>query len=218
MKPGLPHYHEITRYVRRVVLIRNCAVMISFSSLKFLWDFISPILSDSIKERIKSNVASERARKHSFNLYRVLGDVRRNTEEFIERFQYYVILLELSESINDEEKGLILGELYFERKGLQYVSKELMKSLPELAEALDELNPQLEIHKYDLIQELLSYRRARQQILTQLEVSVDEFSNYRIDKLRELFNQANINYKLMKNSIDEFRNFLADEFPFKESF
>lgn len=62
-------------------------------TLKLLWDFLSQILSDSIKERLKPKKSDEVAKDKAFYLYRNLILVAQRSDLFIEEIKYYLLVL-----------------------------------------------------------------------------------------------------------------------------
>jgi hypothetical protein len=102
---------------------------------------------------------------------------------------------------------------------VEHYAGELMNALPKLAAALDALNPQLESHQHELVREIEAYRQARAVVLDRLQRSVAfELPSESQATLEELVTQARENNKLISTAVEDFRNFLAKEFPFKESF
>ena len=93
-----------------------------------------------------------------------------------------------------------------------------MQVLPALAEALDEVNPQLEIHRHELVQQIIAYRASRAQVLTELEKSTLDISSEPRENLQRILETAKRNRDLIGKATNELRKFLAEAFPFKESF
>jgi hypothetical protein len=190
-------------------------------SLEFLWDFIGPILGETVKDKIKPKDDHEKAKKVAFHLYETLGEVKEKTDSFVSALRDIVDnkSMKMPEGIPTSEQfptepGITPGQI----EALRLSARELMISLPKLADSLDKVNPQLDIHRHDLVQNILHYRRYRAEVLTELELSAYGVGNQNADKLREIFNRAEENRKLIDQAIDNFRSFLAAEFPFKESF
>jgi hypothetical protein len=177
--------------------------------LTFLWEFLSPIFSDAIKARLKPPTSSEAAKDRAFQLYQKLEDVDQKTDMFVSAFQAFAALA-LKASSEDQRQS--------KRAELRQAAQDLMYSLPELADALDRVNPQLEIHQHDLVQTIEQYRHSRALLLTKLEESVDSAADQNVETIQQLVNTAESNRQLIKRAIHEMRVFLAAEFPFKEGF
>ena len=63
-------------------------------TLKALWEFLSPVLGDKLKDSLKKNDSGAIARKRTYKLYKALGKVKARTFDFITALQLYATLLE----------------------------------------------------------------------------------------------------------------------------
>lgn len=178
-------------------------------SLKFLWDFLKPIFGDVMKEKLKVKTPQEKAKKHAFELYRTLQEIGHKTDEFVDALQSFVDLI--SSSAPEQEVSRRQDELW-------WIAGSLMHSLPKLADALDRVNPQLEIHQHELVKNIKKYSETRAIILTRLQYSVQQIKNEKIETLSQFLSAADENRLRIKGAIENMRSFLASEFPFKESF
>ena len=178
-------------------------------SLGFLWDFLKPILSEAMKARLKPKGSAETAKRRALHLYETLGEVNQKTDDFVIALQSLAELFEKEAA----EKTIVEKQL-----DLGLAAHHLIYALPELASALDAINPQLEIHQNELVQEIDWYRMARIRILTKLEESVFEIGSESKTTLQQLVTQADENRNLIRKATEDFRSFLAKKFSFKESF
>jgi hypothetical protein len=111
-----------------------------------------------------------------------------------------------------------------------------------IPDALEAVNPQLKIHRSDLVQGIEAYRNTRTGIVSDLGDAVAGFLRHGIreevagaaadtegnvkwreittltPELEEMLYSAQANQALIKSILEEMRTFLAAEFPFKESF
>ena len=175
--------------------------------LGFLWKFIEPILSDSIKQRLKPRDSSQIAKERIYELYKVLGEVKGKTDKFVGALEAFVEGF----AANAEPDRNRLNSL---RKA----ARHLMDALPMLVRALDGVNPQLEIHRESIVNEILAYRRSRAAVLSDLERSAAAAGNADRATLDKLLARAKENRRLIDEAIGQMRSFLKEEFPFKESF
>src|SRR5215203_5831692 len=93
-----------------------------------------------------------------------------------------------------------------------------MAALPLLARGLDQVNAQLEIQQYALVQEIEAYQQSRARVLTDLEAQVASLPDQAPALLQPLLHQAEQNRALIQQALQQLRVFLAAEFPFKASF
>jgi hypothetical protein len=177
-------------------------------TLDFLWGFLEPILSDAVKDRIKPKSSPEIAKQSTYELFQILGEIKNKTDTFVYEFEIYV-----DGFINSNT-----GPSKNPPNSLRESARELMATLPEVVSALDKVNPQLEIHRNDIVRDILSYRRSRAKVLSELEQCLDYASAENHETLKALLSQAKINQQIIDKAIEEMRLFLKTEFPFKESF
>ena len=193
--------------------------------LDFLWHFIEPILSDSIKERLKPKSSEAIAKERIFELYEVLGKVRNRTNEFIEKLKMYVKEVESGELAKSKEEFLrMLRESDAVKRGeiipppensetaLKKVASSLMDDLDELVSSLDRINPQLEIYESDIVKDLLGYKKARLQVIRTIRITTKD------QELQSLILSAEKNRDLVDGAIERMQSFIRNEFSFKDSF
>ncbi len=176
-------------------------------------DFLSVFLQHIRGDQPAADRLASRSRKtatdRALRLYKTLSNVNQKTDAFVDSFGRLVAQLA---GVSAEE------ELRPVRDALTGAAHELMQSLPELAAALDEVNPQLDIHKHELVQKIEEYSQSRSQLLTELEIGAASTSNQSWETLKPILETAERNRFLIRQTIAEFREFLAKEFSFKESF
>jgi hypothetical protein len=176
-------------------------------ALDFLWGFMEPILSDAFKERLKPKGSIEKAKERAFHLYDILGEVSDYTERFVMCLESLVNFRSSGSEMPKDTIPNLVGH-----------AELLMDKLPELAYALDAVNPQLEIHQNSLVQDINRYRHSRAQLLCQLEVDSYGAASESADSLQQYLKTAEANRDLIVKSVAVLRTFLAEEFAFKDSF
>ena len=175
--------------------------------VKLLWEFLSPILSDRLKERLKIQGSPEIAQKRAYHLYKILGEVEQTSDEFVKALQ-----------VAADPNQIIDGTTFLD------ISEKLAASLQELSESLLKLDPQLSIHQYELVKTIESYRGRRDFVIGKARAEIaarlitDDVAKMNDEKISKIAKQATANQKLIRKAIQDFRSFLAAEFPFKESF
>jgi hypothetical protein len=58
--------------------------------LSFLWNFLTSILGDTIKDRLKSKGTHQTAKKRAYHLYKTLGSIAQKTDIFVDSLDRYV--------------------------------------------------------------------------------------------------------------------------------
>lgn len=174
--------------------------------LTFLQDFLGPVLQktdEALHQPASATIAKERA----FALYEVLGEVELGTEEFVEALRTFAeAVAQAAPHTADAQATLVAA------------SSALMGLLPQVAEALNAVNPQLGIHQHELVQRIERYRRSRMRLLTELETQASTAGEGQAEKLQPLVQRAEANSVMIKEAITQLRVFLAAQFPFKDSF
>ena len=183
----------------------NIALTTDPAALQFLLDFIRTASSRLDAERSSLDRSSRLSRERAFALYRTLGEVDEKTDAFLEALS----------ACAGQPGG---GRPEEERARLMRAARTLMDALPQLASALDAVNPQLDIHAHELVQKIERYRRSRALLLTELEQRVSKVEPAGEATLGALLAAARENAARIKQALQEMRTFLKAEFPFKEGF
>jgi hypothetical protein len=198
-----------------------------FDTLSFIAESLASLLSKSVLDRIKPKSSAENAKAKLFSLYEVLRKIEDETVDYI------MILAEYLDTVQTSEDIELLGK----KKGLARKAVEkIWELMDELDRALVNINPQLEIYDNDLYSEISKYRRVRDfirmswqyELLIELSESSKRLENGlsknsdlvtdEILKLRELLSEVKKNQKSMKKIISNYREFVSNEFDFKDSF
>ena len=180
-----------------------------YLGLEFLSKFLQQIQGEQTPAGLLAGNSRKTAKDRALHLYKTLGLVNQKTDAFVEAFGLLVALLANAST----KEALHTG-----RNTLTGAAHELMYALPELAMSLDEVNPQLDIHKHELVQKIEEYSQSRSRVLTELENSAATTADQSIETLQPILDTAEKNRLLIRQAIMELREFLAKEFPFKESF
>lgn len=186
----------------------------------FLWEFIKPILSDTMKDKLKERLSStdpsKKAKITAFRLYEALGELRDKTEQYVKTFR------EVIQSLEEEKPEKIIH-----RRRVEFVevSEDLRKELAYLAEVMKNIYPQLEIHNPEIVANIKEFHLSRDGIADEFADMLEHYDNlgkqmeeYSEERLVRLFRKSEINLELVRKATDDFREFLAREFPFKDSF
>jgi hypothetical protein len=96
------------------------------------------------------------------------------------------------------------------------------ESLRALAWKIEDLSPQLEIHVPDVVKSLRRYAFDRSQPLPHAALirwdDLDSLAQRPLDELEAILEKAKANQQQMTYAVEEFRRFLSEEYPFRESF
>jgi hypothetical protein len=213
-------------------------------ALEFIWAIISPILGDAIKERIRPKASQDIAKEKAFTLYKTLGIVDHATDDFVNNFGYLISAIN-SMPITDTHITAT-GDATIAAIRFAYSAQDLIIALSKMNSDLKRLDPQLEIHFgnfVDLLSEIYTQSRQADRVIFRFPLSSfligqdlkclnsflydsQELSPYTLpqqyilskEELPLLLIQAVERKENIRNAIEVFREFLAKEFPFKESF
>ena len=184
-------------------------------TLKAIWEFLSPVLGDKLKESLKKD-SSDTAKKRIYKLYRELGDLKARTFDFITALRLYSSLLE--QQVSPEQLREAKDSLYDR-------TDELMAATADVIDALDEVSPQLEIHDYQLYQTIAYFKGGRDAYgITdawsgeEFEVALEDAESGYPDQLNGILAQEEQNYRSIEQCLADFRVFIRKELPFKEGF
>lgn len=182
------------------------------ASLKFLWDFLSPLFRDSLKSKFTSVSSEKNARTKAFNLYQTLESVCFATDEYITALDSFIATV----PIKDTDNKLFRSS----KESLLSAIDTLRYDLGGMIDLLNNMNIQMKIFLPEVLEELNKYRGNRD---ISMDIShrfgqLNQFSKKDIEELRDTLSQAKENNKIIKKELISFREFLADEFKFKESF
>jgi hypothetical protein len=185
-------------------------------TLKFIWDFLSPVFGDRLKEFLKKKDSPEVAKKRLLRLYKSLGDLKARNLDFITALRLYASLIEeraSPEQIRDARMFL------YDR------TDELIVVTTEMVDALDELSPQLEIHDYELYQEIAYYKGGREAygftnawLGMDFDSALNDAEAGNPNELNRILSQEEQSYKSIDHCLAEFRVFIIKHIPFEQSF
>jgi hypothetical protein len=120
--------------------------LIDLAQLSFLWKVLSPILTDSAKQKLKPKTSAETARSLAFRLYTVTGKLARSIDAFISAFEIEIEWQRCQESAGSVEK--IIDHMH--AWPLSDWAEDVLLTLEKVDLALNKMNPQLEIHAKEL--------------------------------------------------------------------
>lgn len=178
-------------------------------TLKAVLDLVKSLLSEKAKEKIKGKSSNEKAKEVAFQLYNTLITMEGHSSNFISL---------LNESIQNskdiETKEFLASGI---TKEILVEVRFILGSIDIMMRCLRSMNPQLEIHEFDLVQKIKMYGMMRGAIVKDIHETLQEESPTPAD-LKTIITQAQENNELLNTSITEFREFLKNEFRFKDSF
>lgn len=184
--------------------------MVVTVTLDLVWKFISPVLEDKLKEKLKKNDSTQIARQRVLKLYTGLDHVQTRSSEFLIAARECVGLVQSKCSKEDYEEA---------SNRLDTCSTELLQASAEMADALDDLYPQLAIHQHELYGEINLHKQG---VAVWSGLGLDEiFYNITEGKpedLQKVIEMEENNYRRIEQCIKDFRAFVAKEFPFTNSF
>jgi len=185
-------------------------------TLKLVWDFLSPVFGDRLKEIIRKKDSSHVAKERVFRLYKSLGDVNARTFTFISALRLYTSLIEEKASSERMEEA---------KDFLHDRTNELMRATTEMVDALEGLSPQLEVHNYDLYQTIKYFKGGREaygfdnaSLEHDLNIAIIDAEAGNPVELNRILAQEEQSYESIKRCSAEFRAFIIREIPFKDSF
>jgi aminopeptidase C len=88
----------------------------------------------------------------------------------------------------------------------------LSDSIYRLSELLSKMDVQLDIHQHEMMRILERYMMLESDLLS------EKIEAQTAKEWKQVLTEARRNYKIIKSATSNFRNFLAKEFSFKESF
>jgi hypothetical protein len=171
---------------------------------KTIWEFVKPILNDSLKECLKLKSPDERAKEKVFAFYNSLRLLNESSLSFVSALEVF------AQSPSDEPA-----------KMLRTTAEALVKALGSFQNTHERLEPQLDISlrhadafpSYIGSIKLIRDRAAR--------IAADTLENARAansDELKRLATSARENHERLSEAIENFRAFVAADFAFKETF
>lgn len=181
-------------------------------SLSFIIDILKSTITDAAKERLKPKTSEQTARKHAFDLYQNLEKLVFTSGEFVAALEKFV---HGATNTSIASKNLML-----EKESLLNTIDALRDDLKRMTSALENLQPQLNIHLPDVFKSLQGYGTSRSGILdiSRRRAELNEFAQRDLLELNAIIATSKNNQKLISKTIDEYRLFLAATFSFKESF
>lgn len=181
-------------------------------SLEQVWKFLSPILEDKTKEKLRKKESSQIAKEKVFDLYESLGKIKTISFERVDYFRLYTSLLKGNASQNE------INEI---ESFLNKTSNELINELSNLTKSLEKLYPQLEIHNYDLYEEIDYYRKGYgawfwTNEIGEALIKIEDESNF--EQLDAILLEEEENCKRIEEALKNLREFISSQFSFLQSF
>ena len=191
-------------------------------TLKFLWDFIQPLLTDAAKERLKPKGSAETAKERAFALYGALRYVDGCSDKWVATLNECAETALKISAAGRRTRGGLSERWYSIKSQLQDKAHEMSEALAGLERALLNVNPQMEIHNGRLVETVTVYHGTRagvvEHVVSLLEKQAGDVSFTDAQTLKQLATESEANHQRVKQAISELRSFLAATFTFKESF
>ncbi|MBO0947264.1 hypothetical protein [Fibrella forsythiae] len=191
----------------------------SIFSLKAIWDFISPILSDNLKERAKLQSPEELGKKYAFELFQRLEKVEFLSNEFVFSLKAFVDIMSNNPNLESQQIA---------KEKLTICINNLAVEIENLSYGLEDLYPQLSIHLPDFVEQIKYYIYDRSNNILEINekiiaekirrLNLDSFAQKKIEDLKIIYEKAIENNIKISNCINILRSFLAKQYLFKESF
>jgi hypothetical protein len=192
------------------------------ATLDFVWRFLNPIGADVIKDRLKQKRLPEKvAATLAVGLYRSLRDVAKHVDEFIPALERLEELEKLhwQELLKKPTGWAMTEDLPLERDrhhasvAIEERAEEIIDALTAVGRHLGEIDPALSIHQPTLadlletvtVSEALVATRTRKQVVPWL-----------LTELGHVLNEARANQKRIAEGLEQYRQFVATEFSFKD--
>jgi len=213
-------------------------------TLSSVWKFISPALQESLKTVLKGRSSEKKARERAYELFQNLRQANTCMDDFIIALADYT-------NIRDPQKWSKVAEKYQEvvekriadneprfSQGLRIsvpiavtfeklndAACRLKIALLDIARSLKAVDPQLNIHRPEIVRQvnIYAYSEARtlESWLSGVGSTQEEFDSLRnadSETLNQLLRAAKSNRDTLVNAVNDLRRFIAKEFSFKESF
>jgi hypothetical protein len=176
-------------------------------SLDFLWDFLQPVFEEEVKKELARKDEAQ-AKEELMALYQALVQMETKTELFVGCL----------EALVRADQATLAQEGRPRITAATTAARDLLASLPTLAQAMESLLPALSIHRHELIQEINSYRQSRALVISRLEEEVEkiERGGYESRILSDLYMKSLDNLGKIKSASEGMRQFIAEQFSFQE--
>ena len=183
------------------------------TTLEPLLTFLASLLGDTVKERLKRDSPADRGRRLAFELFEQLGHVKWASNDYVDALGTLIQLMSGSPTLAEQENA---------KRKLTDAMQGVGESLRVLTWKLNDLSPQLNIHVPDVVKSLDFYVYDRSQPLPGAPMirwdDLDSLAQRPLDELQAIHQKASTNHRQMVAAVEEFRKFLSEEYPFRESF
>jgi hypothetical protein len=183
------------------------------TTLKPLLEFLGSLLGDAVKDRLKGEPPVARGRRLAFELFEQLGYLKSTSNDYVTALGTLVAVMSGSPTLEEQEDA---------KTKLTEAMQGVGESLRALAWKIEDLSPQLQIHVPDVVKSLRRYALDRSQPLPQKALvrwnDLDSLVQRPLDELKAILEKATTNQQQMELAVEEFRKFLSEEYPFRESF
>ena len=174
-----------------------------FAALGWVVELVKPLLAN-----LKPKSSSEKARSYAYALFHYLGVIEEKSEAFVNELG---VLIQRVESGQFESNDKTVWRA---REAL----RNLASSLNSLTEAIEEIDPQLRVHLPEVAREIATATQNRAYVVSSAEEALSHLEDVDPEVLAEIRDQALQNLEQIQAATKEFREFLATQFSFKESF
>ncbi|MGW7066307.1 hypothetical protein ACWGII_26165 [Streptomyces sp. NPDC054855] len=177
------------------------------AGLSWLVRFMEPILGDAVRERLRKKTSPEKALQASHALYESLVRLRTRSSQFVD------MLKEMAE-IGPQVR---LGSWH--ESPLADEMGRLEDALFTLDICVSAVDPQLMIHAPEIVTDISAARENRALVVTQARSNLNDWAaGTRQEEIMQVLWNAQESHRRIEAAIEDYRRFLAAEFPYRESF
>jgi hypothetical protein len=174
-------------------------------ALTFALDFLKSVLTGVVGDRLKRKTSSEKAKDAAYTLFTALGDLQQSSTAFVEELD------EVVQEAKASPDGVDTTALYAR---LGRVSRDLS----HLTDAMNQIDPQLEVHAPAIAREVHGASQSRALVITRAEQELSAVGSLDTAALSTVGDHAHATLVQIRAVTEDMREFLAQQFSFKESF
>jgi DNA anti-recombination protein RmuC len=172
--------------------------------LTFVLDFLKSVLSDLLVDQLRAKTSLEKSRDLSYSFVASLKQLRHSSELFAAY---------LAEAANTPSTvGAAL------REQISDSVNEVSRDLVTLAEAVNRIDPQLEVHAPAVAEKINEASQRRSAVIAEVQELLDPLSSLDSHRLRELSTEADRVQQEIDGVSEELRQFVAKSIGYTDSF
>jgi hypothetical protein len=182
------------------------------ATLNFVWQFLNPIGADVVKDRLKQKrlpqaVAAARA----LSLYRNLRDVSEAVDEFVPTLERFTAL----EGFGADGDIAPILDRHHVSVEVEECAERIVNRLMKVEKDLNAIDPALSIHQPSLAAVMANITIGEARVAGRAAVP-DLLPVLDPEELARILSEARENQKLIADCLEQYRQFVAAEFSFKD--